>query len=74
MHGNVSEWVLDCLDTGYFGVPVDGAAYRTPGCKEVIYRGGGYPSEPTNARSAQRRTGLPSTRAADLGFRVARSL
>lgn len=74
MHGNVSEWVLDCLDTGYFGVPVDGSAYRTPGCKEIIFRGGGYPNEPTHARSARRRAGLPDTRAADLGFRVARSL
>lgn len=74
MHGNVSEWVLDCLDTGYFGVPTDGSAYRLPQCTMAVSRGGSYPSEPDNARSAARRVNQPQQRYGDLGFRVARSL
>lgn len=40
MHGNVSEWVQDCADENYGGVPTDGSA--SVDCKSRIVRGGSW--------------------------------
>ena len=74
MHGNVWEWVLDCYEVGYFGVPADGGAGVTPGCKRRVYRGGAYDSEPKYTRTAQRAGNSPEAAAPSIGFRVARAL
>lgn len=42
MLGNVSEWVLDCWNGDYTGVPVDGSAKKLPNCKRSIVRGGSW--------------------------------
>ncbi|MCZ4341448.1 SUMF1/EgtB/PvdO family nonheme iron enzyme [Sphingomonadaceae bacterium G21617-S1] len=73
-HGNAREWVLDCADVGYFGVPDDGGAASRANCDARIVRGGGFNSEPANARSAARFVIKPTTTAADTGLRIARSM
>jgi formylglycine-generating enzyme required for sulfatase activity len=72
-HGNVAEWVQDCFDTGYFGVPADGGAALVVNCPQSITRGGGFGSEPRGVRSASRIL-VNGGRAFDTGFRVARAL
>jgi len=76
-NGNVQEWVQDCSDVGYFGVPTDGAAATAPAdkCTSVV-RGGHWNSSPLKARSAFRQrlqTGNVSGGNA-AGFRVTRAL
>lgn len=75
VHGNVSEWVLDCLDTGYVGVPNDGAAATGGDCaQQRLRRGGNFASEPSQVRSATRAVGPQNQRYTGVGFRVARAL
>lgn len=75
VHGNVSEWVLDCMDTGYLGAPNDGGAATSGNCPLMrINRGGNYVSEPTGVRFAYRGRAPQTTRLDRLGFRVSRSL
>lgn len=75
VHGNVSEWVLDCVDTGYVGVPNDGAAATSGDCASSrVTRGGSFLNEPAAVRSAFRSRGPQNARGNGLGFRVARAL
>ncbi len=75
VHGNAQEWTLDCYDTGYVGVPVDGAAATSGNCTaQALLRGGGYASEPATARSSARIVGPRSFRSNATGFRVTRAL
>ncbi|ALL14908.1 hypothetical protein AQ619_16900 [Caulobacter henricii] len=75
MHGNVWEWTLDCLDSGYVGAPTNGAAASGGDCNVgAIHRGGGFDSEPRHARSAVRGAASRVVRVPSLGFRVARAL
>lgn len=73
-HGNVLEWVQDCLDVGYVGVPSDGSAAIGPPCNSRIVRGGAYSTNHARTRSAARFAVLAATRYTDTGFRVTRSL
>jgi formylglycine-generating enzyme required for sulfatase activity len=69
MHGNVSEWVLDCFWHGYFAQPVDGSARTSvwsvgefakynlgpaADCGLRRLRGGSWSSFPRFVRSANR--------------------
>lgn len=75
VHGNVQEWVLDCLDTGYVGVPNDGSAATGGNCAEQrLLRGGNFSHEPAQVRSAARAAAPQVSRHANVGFRVARAL
>lgn len=74
MHGNAREWVLDCHDVGYFGVPTDGGAMNRDNCKQRVLRGGGFQSEPADLRSASRRAGPPDGANTRYGFRIGRAL
>lgn len=74
VHGNVAEWVQDCHDVGYFGVPNDGAGAMDGSCEDRVIRGGGFSSEPVHVRSAARGHVAPDARGWEVGFRVARSL
>lgn len=71
-HGNVAEWVQDCLDAGYFGAPTDGGANLADTCKRIV-RGGAFNEEPLNLRSATRAY-APVATYSGVGFRVARAL
>lgn len=75
VHGNAQEWVLDCLDTGYVGVPNDGAAATSGNCaQQRIVRGGNLSDEPIHVRSAKRAVSPQITRYPGVGFRVARAM
>ena len=74
MHGNVMEWVQDCLNSNYNGAPADGSAWTTGECDKRIPRGGSWQLDPKRLRSAQRLYLPPSFRSNNNGFRVARSL
>lgn len=74
MHGNVLEWVQDCMDVGYVGVPNDGSAALGPPCNTRVVRGGAYSTDHAKTRSAARFAVNETTRYTDTGIRVARSL
>jgi formylglycine-generating enzyme required for sulfatase activity len=75
IHGNVSEWTLDCSDTGYVGAPTDGSAVRSGNCAQgTAVRGGMYAQEAALVRSAARAFGARNARYTGVGFRVARAL
>ena len=73
MHGNVWEWVEDCLNDSYAGAPSDGSAWRSGDCIRVL-RGGSWVSRPRDLRSADRIWLTTGFRFDELGFRVARML
>ena len=77
MHGNVSEWVEDCVHqnyhTGLHVAPNDGSAWIKGGdCSIRVRRGGSWYQQPSTLRSANRSwgTGMVSGHHA-YGFRVA---
>ncbi len=75
VHGNVVEWTLDCMDTGYVGAPNDGSAATSGECASArIIRGGSFVDEPVLVRFAARKSVGQAMRAANLGFRVVRAL
>lgn len=74
MHGNVWEWVEDCYQGSYTGLPVDGTAHTTQGCSDRVCRGGSWVSYPQDLRSAVRVGISPEDRYDSLGFRLARTL
>ena len=83
MHGNVWEWVEDCLHVNYDGAPGDGSTWTGEGaelgkssrdCDWHMVRGGSYVSDPELLRSAHRDKGSSVYRDGSSGFRVARTL
>jgi formylglycine-generating enzyme required for sulfatase activity len=76
MHGNVWEWVEDCWEVDFDGVPSDGSA-RKSGCSDDtrrVQRGGAFLHEPRALRSTVRNSYTKSARANGVGFRIARTL
>lgn len=74
MSGNVWEWVLDCHNDSYSGVPADGGpASENPDCLRVI-RGGSWKSPAGDLRPANRDWSEAANRSNTIGFRVARTL
>ena len=75
MHGNVWEWVEDCLHTNYEGAPEDGSAWIAQGdCNNRVIRGGSWIGYAVGLRSALRFWFSADDHGTDLGFRVARTL
>jgi formylglycine-generating enzyme required for sulfatase activity len=75
MHGNVWEWVEDCLHTNYEGAPKDGWAWIAQGdCNNRVIRGGSWIGYAVGLRSALRFWFSADDHGTDLGFRVARTL
>jgi formylglycine-generating enzyme required for sulfatase activity len=75
MHGNVLEWVEDCLNDSYQGAPSDGSAWTSGDCRSRVIRSGSWSGRPEDLRSACRegyRSGLRGRN--NVGFRVARTL
>ena len=84
VHGNVFEWVEDCLGGGYKGAPTDGSAWTTTtqcfsGWRE--FRGGSWVFPPRFLRAAARHGNIDAPifhtsgyRVIDVGFRVGRTL
>jgi formylglycine-generating enzyme required for sulfatase activity len=74
MEGNVWQWVQDCYHDDYNGAPQNGSAWLEDDCKQYVARGGAYNGAPRRTRLAVRVRRAPTARAANLGFRIARSL
>jgi formylglycine-generating enzyme required for sulfatase activity len=75
MHGNVFQWVEDCVHGTYDGAPADGSAWLTRGdCSGRIVRGAAWNLPPHNLRSAYRSWYVADLRLSRVGFRVGRAL
>jgi formylglycine-generating enzyme required for sulfatase activity len=74
VHGNVWEWVEDCYQDNYRGVPSDGAPWTLGECKARVLRGGSWDRKPSYLRSAARLGWAPNVRDNSFGMRVARTL
>jgi formylglycine-generating enzyme required for sulfatase activity len=74
MHGNVLEWVEDCLSQNYNDTPTDGSAWTTGQCVYRVLRGGHWASNALGLRSSYRTGNAPVRRDDFIGFRVARTL
>ncbi len=80
MHGNLWEWVQDCLGGSYAGAPVDGSAWLGGSaavyadCSNRVMRGGSWAIYPSALRAAQRLYSGSGRRSHDIGIRVARTL
>jgi len=74
MAGNVWQWVEDCYDDNYDGLPGDGSAWLSGDCSNHVIRGGSWNANPRNLRSASRTRNTTVGRGGDLGFRVGRTL
>ena len=79
MHGNVYEWVADCLHDNYVGAPTDGSAWghatrSADSCELVQVRGNDWGEAPIFSRSGNRNVMVPRRPGDWLGFRVVREL
>ena len=73
IHGNVSEWVQDCMHTTYVGAPLDGSKAWTTDCigdAVRVVRGGSALDTVGNLRSAARTRFAQKTRNFTVGFRL----
>ena len=73
IHGNASEWTLDCYNSHYNGAPEDGRARGTGNCARRVVRGGSWKDKPLDIRSARRHANVPDERSSKIGFRVMRT-
>jgi len=71
LHGNVWEWTEDCWNENYAGGPTNGDAWQSGDCSHHVVRGGSWDDYPWFLRSAERSSGVATTRLNDLGFRAA---
>jgi len=74
VHGNVWEWVQDCVNVNYQGAPDNGSAWESGDCSRRVLRGGSWDLEPWLLRSANRGGNAAGNRNYSIGFRVARTL
>jgi formylglycine-generating enzyme required for sulfatase activity len=74
VHGNVWEWVQDCKQGTYNGVPTDGSAWTGGDCANRVLRGGSWSDAPQDLRSADRVDSPTDSRDNVFGFRVGRTL
>jgi formylglycine-generating enzyme required for sulfatase activity len=75
MHGNVWEWLADCWNESYAGVPVDGSAWTKGDCNRRVLRSASWvDAKGGSLRSGHRGRIDASMRSNNLGFRVARSI
>ncbi|MBN2432679.1 MAG: SUMF1/EgtB/PvdO family nonheme iron enzyme [Acidobacteria bacterium] len=72
VHGNVWEWCWDRYDSSYPSGSATDYLGPTSGTNRVI-RGGGWPDEPYNCRSAVRKSRHPDS-TSNYGFRLCRSV
>ncbi len=73
MVGNAAEWVQDCWNASHQGAAADARARLGGDCTRRVVRGGSWASKASAIRSAARAAQPHAYRAADLGFRIART-
>jgi len=73
MAGNVWQWVQDCYQSNYDGVPTDGSVLTSRDCINHVVRGGSWYDVPQTLRSAYRDNYAKDQRRSSIGFRVART-
>ena len=73
IHGNASEWTLDCYVSHYRGAPEDGRPRDTESCVRRVVRGGSWKDKPWDIRSARRTADVPDGGSSQTGFRVIRT-
>ena len=73
-HGNVLEWLQDCVNDSYIGAPADGGAWLQGDCTHRMARGGSWNYASSFVRSAFRFTVPAGFYLNNVGFRVARTL
>ena len=73
-HGNVAEWVEDCLNESYQDAPTDGSAWNSGDCEQAVIKGGSWGSAGVGLRSAARAWAPRDVRDDAVGMRVARSV
>ena len=71
LHGNVSEWALDCWNGSYAGAPTDGSAWESGDCGRRVVRGGSWTNDAWPLRSAFRVGFDRALRSHNGGFRLA---
>ena len=77
MHGNISQWVEDCVHRNYTSAPTDGSPWGKENggvCENRIFRGGSWTSTPKSMHSEDRGYGGYDTRYYVVGFRLALTL
>jgi formylglycine-generating enzyme required for sulfatase activity len=74
VHGNVGEWMEDCLNDGNQGNPENGNARTTGNCDWRVVRGGSWFDDPRSLRAADVTLVATVFRLHNLGFRLARTL
>ena len=74
MHGNVWEWVQDCLNEDYVGAPTNGSAWESGDCTNRMLKGGSWASDPTSLYSSARSSNAISLRFLNIGFRLAQDI
>jgi formylglycine-generating enzyme required for sulfatase activity len=73
VHGNASEWTLDCYNSHYKEAPEDGRPRESESCIRRVVRGGSWKDKPWDIRSARRHADVPDKRTSQMGFRVMRT-
>jgi formylglycine-generating enzyme required for sulfatase activity len=74
LHGNVWEWVQDCVAPDYNQASADGAASFSGDCSRRVLRGGSWRYGPGYLRSANRGRDSVTHRVNNYGVRVVRTL
>ena len=59
VHGNIWEWVEDCLNDDYAGAPADGTAWMTGRCERRVLRGGSGSAAPMRWNPAADMASMP---------------
>jgi formylglycine-generating enzyme required for sulfatase activity len=74
VHGNIWEWIEDCLNDSYAGAPKDGSPWQAGRCDRHVLRGGSWASKADALESGSRYGVEAEGRVSNVGFRVARTL
>jgi len=70
INGNVSEWCEDWYHSNYDGAPTDGNAWIAPPGEYRVLRGGAWPHNYSNCRSARRAGNHSDGYGVGIGFRL----
>lgn len=73
MHGNVDEWMEDCINFDYREIPANGKPFITPDCSARMIRGGSWVNQSDSLRLSRRDWHTVNERVFRTGFRLVSS-